>query len=150
MTPRARALSAATVVLAAIVGFAVGASLGPGRANPVVTREHLAAPGYLAAFLEDVRHERWGDALRRTGRSYQDLHDEARLRVAVTTIPALARHDAIEIAGFEARGGSFDQVATVRGSLRTPEGAVSFVAVLTDEGPHWYVQELDVGGQRLP
>jgi hypothetical protein len=119
-------------------------------------RQTLGSRGpipHAEAFLRDLRQRDDRAALARTWQRYQASHSPAQLRVAVDSIPALARHTRARFEGFRIVRTSFGSDALLEGHLITPQGETTLRMVLMrdsgDDGP-WYVHGLAVGGQWLP
>jgi hypothetical protein len=97
-------------------------------------------------FFEDIRNHGNANALRRMDGVYQSTHDLAAFDQAVASIPALQQHTNASFSSFNIQ----NDVATVAGSLDTPQGPVPVEVLLVKGGEFWYLSRVTVGGQVLP
>jgi len=101
--------------------------------------------GYAKAFFKDLREGRYDDAYKRMSGAYQATHDPADFRARVTRLRALGAHTDASLSSAQVTG----KTAEISGHLSTAGGDVPVTIQLSEEIGHWYVDWVEVDGQRL-
>ncbi len=104
------------------------------------------AKPYAHAFLRDLRESNYPSALQRMDGAYQSRHNVQSFQAAVAQLPALTTHTDATLNNYNVSGG----VTTVEGTLTTPTGPVPITLLMTEQGGHYYIQSVTVGGRTLP
>lgn len=134
-------------VFALIGACMFGTCLACGSLGAVGLFAALEAPAQEAkGFLADVRSARLEAAFARMSPAYQSSHDLATFRAEVEAIPALSSMTDDTISQRNVMG----QAARMGGVLHTPEGNVPVMFELSQLGPRWLIERVDVAGTTIP
>ncbi len=134
-------------VFALIGACFFGTCLACGGLGAVGLFAALEAPAQEAkGFLADVRGARFDAAFARMSATYQSSHDLAVFTSEVQAIPALSSMTDDTISQRNIMGAT----ARMSGVLHTPEGDVPVTFELSQSGPRWVIDRVDVGGTTIP
>jgi len=98
-----------------------------------------------ASFFADIRRSDYQQALSRMNGTYQGTHPLPTFQQNVQQIPALTQQTGATFNNTSVN----NDVATVSGSLSTPNGDVPVTVTLSKSGEHWYIDSVMVQGQTL-
>jgi hypothetical protein len=134
-------------VFALIGACLFGSCLACGSLSAVGLFAALEAPAHEAkGFLAEIRADRFDAAFGRMNPTYQSSHDLAAFTAEVEAIPALSSMTDDTIAQRNIMGAT----ARMGGVLHTPEGNVPVMFDLSQLGPRWVIDRIDVAGTTIP
>ena len=139
-------LAIGCVGLVLLIGCAFGGCMLMGGGAAVGVLGAVAAPAQQTkGFFADLRASNHQGALARMSPAYQAAHPLATFQQSVASIPALTQQTDDTISNRSIS----NAMATMSGSLTTPEGSVPVQVMLTQVGAAWQIDSVVVGGVPL-
>ncbi len=125
---------------------AVGSCMLMGGGAAVGVLGAVSAPAeQTKGFFADLRARNYQGALSRMSPTYQASHPLATFQQVVDATPALTQQTDDTISSRSVN----NSVATMSGTLTTPQGSVPIVVTLTQNGAAWQIDSVLVNGTPL-
>lgn len=130
-----------------VIGIcAFGGCMVMGGAGAMGAMGAVAAPAeQTKGFFADLRARNHAGAFARMGAAYQASHTLEAFQQNVDAMPALTQQTDDTINNRSVMNG----VATMSGTVTTPQGEIPIEATLTESGATWQIDALVVGGMPL-